>query len=59
MQEDRYLASLQTVAHALLGFFAVLARELAVLIGRVGAGVPDDDLTPAVLALWDDPLEEA
>ena len=54
---DRELAALDALEDARLGLGAVVEGERAVLVGGVGAVVPDDHLARAVLALRDHALE--
>src|SRR5207248_11157579 len=55
-KKDRQLATFDALTDEHLGPLAVEARP-AILLGRIDARVPDDDLAATVLALGDDAFE--
>src|SRR4051794_21438598 len=54
---ERQLSLLDALEHAAAALFPVIPRQDAVLIRRVYALIPDDDLAAAVLALRDHAFE--
>ena len=58
-QQDAELSLLHSFADAPLGLFAVVKPVFMVLVGRIDAAIPDDDLACAVLARGNHAFERA